>query len=290
MFAVTTSDDLTLGVHDLGGLGQPVLAAHATGFNGMVWGPIAERLEHFHVVAPDFRGHGASTVPPNRAFAWERYADDVLATLSHLGWRADSDATIAPRPIGIGHSMGGAALLLAELRAPGTFAGLWLYEPITFPPELRGPMGEVDNPLSTGARRRRPGFSSRAEAVATYGSKPPMDAFDPAALEAYVEGGFADAPDGTVALSCRPEDEAAVYEQAVSCDAFERAAAVTCPVAVVRGKLAGPGPAAIAPMLAEQLPDARLIEHDELGHFGPMERPGLLAAEISRFAASLGGR
>ena len=187
------------------------------------------------------------------------------------------------RPFGIGHSMGGAALLLAEQRRPGTFAGLWVFEPIIFPPEVRGAFENGANPLSAGAKRRRPVFASREEAQATYGSKPPMNTFTTEALAGYVAGAFVDEPDGTVRLACRPEDEARVYDGAARCTAFEHLGQVTCPVAVVRGELAEQSPAAIAPLAARALPRGILVAHDELTHFGPMEDPVGLAAEISRF-------
>lgn len=277
---VATTDDLTLRVHDLGGSGRPVLAAHATGFNGLVWRPLAAALTGAHVIAPDFRAHGGSPVPHDADLSWERFADDVLATLDAAGW-IDAATEGSARPVGIGHSMGGAALLLAELRRPGTFAGLWLYEPIIFPPEVRSSIGSVDHPLAAGARRRRPTFASRAAAVETYGSKLPMQSFDRAALEAYVEAGFVDEPDGSVRLACQPEDEARIYTTAATCTAFERLAQVACPVWVVRGRIDEPGPASIAEPAAAALPQGRLVVHDELSHFGPMEDPAGLAAEIA---------
>jgi pimeloyl-ACP methyl ester carboxylesterase len=35
--------------------------------------------------------------------------------------------------------------------------------------------------------------------------------------------------------------------------------------------------------LAEQIPDARYIEFDQLGHFGPMQDPALIAELIATF-------
>ena len=283
---VATSDDLTLRVHDFGGSGRPVLAAHATGFNGLVWRPLAAALTDARVVAPDFRAHGGSPVPRGADLNWERFADDVLVTLDAVGWIGELAPT-DPKPVGIGHSMGGAALLLAELRRPGTFAGLWVYEPIIFPPEVRPFMEDVDHPLAAGARRRRSSFASRQAAIDTYGAKPPMNTFDQLALEAYVEGGFVDAPDGTVTLACKPDDEARTYETSMTCTAYERLADVSCPVVVVRGVLEPWGPAAIVEPAAEALPRGRVVAHDELSHFGPMEDPAGLAAEISAFLDTL---
>lgn len=283
MHPITSSDGVTLHVHDFGGSGRPVLAAHATGFNGLVWRPLAAALTDAHVVAPDFRAHGRSPVAPDADLRWERFADDVLATLDAAGW-PDGDPQHAP--VGIGHSMGGAALLLAELRRPGTFAGLWVFEPIIFPEAVRSTMGSVDHPLAAGARRRRAAFATRQDAIDTYGSKPPMGSFDARALAAYVEGGFLDNPDGTVGLACRPEDEARTYETAATCTAFERLGDITCPVVVVRGELDEWGPASITAPATAALRDGRLVAHDELSHFGPMEDPEGLAREIGAFLAS----
>lgn len=283
---VATTNDLMLRVHELGGSGRPVLAAHATGFNGLVWRPLAAALTNARVVAPDFRAHGGSPVPPGADLSWERFGDDVLATLDAIGWTVDPSSD-DPKPVGIGHSMGGAALLLAELRRPGTFAGLWLYEPIIFPPDVRQYMGDVDHPLAAGARHRRPSFPSREDAIANFGAKPPMNTFDPLALTAYVEGGFVNAPDGGVTLACRPDDEARTYETAASCTAYERLGDVTCTVVVVRGELEQWGPASIAGPAADALRQGRLVAHDELNHFGPMEDPTGLAAEIDTFMQRL---
>lgn len=282
---VQSTRGVTLSVHDLGGTGRPVLAAHATGFNALTWGPLAAALPAAHVVAPDFRAHGGSRTEPGADLAWHLFGDDVLATLDASGWSGPSRGS--HRPVGIGHSMGGAALLLAEQQRPGSFAALWLYEPIIFPPEVRAGLGAGQNPLAAGALRRRPTFASRDEAVRNYGSKPPMDSFTPEALEGYVTGGFVDGADGTVRLACRPEDESRTFEGAAGCDAFEHLDQVDCPVMVVRGVLEDLSPAAIAGPAADALPRGRLSVHDELSHFGPMEDPVGLAAEIDRFMNGL---
>lgn len=261
-----------------------MLAAHATGFNALVLEPLVRAIGDAHVVAPDFRGHGGSTVPPGHDLAWDRFADDVLATLDAQGWSGTGDPD---RPVGIGHSMGGAALLLAEQRRPGTFAALWVYEPIVFPPEIRSGLGDGGNHLAAGALRRRPTFASRARAEANYASKPPMNSFTSEALAGYVQGGFVDTETGDVRLACRPEDESRTFTGARECDAFEHLTEVECPVRVVRGALAELSPAAIAASVADALPRGRLVTHDELSHFGPMEDPVGLAGEITALIASL---
>ena len=107
-----------------------------------------------------------------------------------------------------------------------------------------------------------------------------MSSFDPIALRAYVEHGFAEQPDGTVTLKCRPDDEAQVYEMAMGSHAFEHLGEVACPVTVVRGHTRVAGPASFADRVADALPQGRLEAHDDLGHFGPLEAPGRMAASV----------
>src|SRR5271163_3617771 len=108
---IRSSDGVRIALHDFGGprggAASPVLLfSHATGFHGRVWEPMASFLrDEFRCVSLDLRGHGMSELAPGTGLAWSGMADDVLAAL---------DSPPFPRgPLhGVGHSMGGAALLL----------------------------------------------------------------------------------------------------------------------------------------------------------------------------------
>lgn len=272
---IPSTDGVTVVVHDLSDASdarEPVLLVHATGFHGYVWQPLAHHLRDHHAYAPDLRGHGDATVPFDGNFAWAGFADDVLAVVDALGF-ARIDA--------VGHSKGGAALLLAEARRPGTFRSLYLYEPVVMPTEW-APQNTGANPLADGALRRRPVFESRDAAYANFATKPPFSSLDPSALRAYVDHGFADEPDGTVRLKCAPENESQVYRMAPQSQAFDRLREVGCPVTVARGGYSEFGPAAFAEQIATALPAGRLEIFEDLGHFGPLEAPAALAEAAER--------
>jgi pimeloyl-ACP methyl ester carboxylesterase len=282
MPSVPSTDGITVAVHDLGGVGSPVLFSHATGFHGRVFQPVADRLRGVHAWAVDLRGHGDSVTPPGHAMEWRSFADDTLAALTVP---ALADEVAGAPLVGVGHSGGGAALALAAASHPGTFAALWLFEPVIFTPEAIAQM-PPGNGLAEGARLRRPTFPSRQAAYDNYASKPPMASFAPGALQAYVDYGFRpDASEagpeaGPVTIKCRPEDESATYSQAASSGAFTRLADVTCPVVVARGRVEEAGVSRFAEAVADELPAGRLEVFDDLGHFAPMEAPDRIAASI----------
>jgi pimeloyl-ACP methyl ester carboxylesterase len=267
---VPSTDGVQVALHDLGGAGEPLLLCHATGFHAMVWKPLAARLAgEFHCYAPDLRHHGDAVVPEGVGYEWRGFRDDVLAVVDFLGLE---------RPFGVGHSKGGAALLLAEEQRPGTFRSLYCFEPIVFPAVARE--GMQGNPLAEGARRRREVFPSKDAAYENFAAKPPMSALHPDALRAYVDHGFAEQPDGSVLLKCRGASEAQVYEMSAEHNAFDHLAEVQIPVVVAYGTSPEGPPAAIAPQVAERLPHGRLVEFDHVGHFGPLEDPDAVAASI----------
>ena len=87
---VSSTDGVTIVVHDLGGSGDLMLLCHATGFHARAYEPLAAQLaSHFHVLALDFRGHGDSTAPHNGRFDWEGMADDLLAVVDALDCATD---------------------------------------------------------------------------------------------------------------------------------------------------------------------------------------------------------
>jgi pimeloyl-ACP methyl ester carboxylesterase len=272
-------DGVSLAIHEHGGEGRPTLLCHATGLHGAVWEPLSGTLgPGFERWALDFRAHGASAVAAEDPLPWSAMGDDVLAVVDELSLEPG-------RTLGVGHSMGGAALLMAEQARPGTFAGLWLYEPIAPPPATARAL-TGGNRLAEGAARRRPSFPTRADALANYASKPPLNVARADALHAYVRHGFVDGEDGAVHLACRPADEARVFLGGGAHDVHERLDEVACPVLVVRGTDDG-GPATFAPLVAAGLPAGSLEEHPNLTHFGPLEAPTELGASVRSFAATL---
>jgi pimeloyl-ACP methyl ester carboxylesterase len=274
---VSSSGGVRLDVHDLGGDGPALLLSHATGFHGCVYAPMAAVLRgRFHCWAPDYRGHGDSEAPPEDNVEWTVFGDDALAVAEALDLRG---------AVGFGHSMGGSTLLMAQLARPETFAGLVLFEPIAFP---RDPSeSERTSPIIAGARRRRAVFPTRDDAYTNYASKPPLDVLTPEALRAYVDHGFIDQADGTVRLKCDPEHEAAIFEAGVRQDTFSRLGDVHCPVLVLAGSGAENPPGAIAPLVAEALPEGRFHRLEELTHLGPMQDPARVAAAVAAFADEL---
>ncbi len=112
-----SSDHVNVVVHEFGGTGRPLLLSHATGFHGYCYLPIADALDdRFTSYALDYRGHGDTPRPTDGMDGqvdWERYGDDALAAARAIA--PDGGLT------GFGHSMGGAALLMAAHREPDLF-------------------------------------------------------------------------------------------------------------------------------------------------------------------------
>jgi len=279
-----TTDGVRVAFTDLGGDGPPLLFAHATGFHGHVWRPVAHHLRaDFRCIVFDERGHGDTEAAP-AGQSWHGFAADALAVVDELGLDA---------PFGVGHSAGGAALLLAELARPGTFRSLWVFEPIVPPvasEQARTGFVSGANPLAEGARRRREVFDSRDAAYENYAGKRPFSVLDPEALRAYVDFGFDDLDDGTVRLKCRRDVEAATYEMAVQHGASARLHEVACPVVLASGGQTDTpfGPALMA-QLAERITAGRAEPFAHLGHFGPLQEPATIAESIRRSFVAGGG-
>jgi pimeloyl-ACP methyl ester carboxylesterase len=278
---VNGPDGVATTIHDFGGDGPVLLFAHATGMHGWVWKPVIDHLvDRAHCVAIDLRGHGDSALPPGSDLNWDGFGSDVLTVVRALG-----DGKV----IGVGHSLGGAALLMAELEAPGSFQRMLLYEPA-----VHDGMGDGGSELLTGmvaamvelTKRRRATFPSLADALANYMSKPPMAEFEAAALDAYVSHGFAERlGDGEhgVALKCAPEIEAQIYAASFSHDTAQRLDEITCPVTLATGTGSDLLQRRTTEALAAQFDTTRVVLHG-VGHFGPMQQPRQFAEVVASHA------
>ena len=254
-----------------GGSIRTALFCHAAGFTGRVWRSAVKSLRTpLRAAALDLRGHGRAPALAEDA-DWGVFADDVL----------DAARALGPGPlIGVGHSLGATALLLAQARAPGTFDLLICFEPIL--------ATHHDPAFAEAASRRRAVFPSRADALARWSSRPPLSHLAPEVLADYGESGLAEEPDGTVRLRCAPEVEAQLFRTAISCPWRDALPRVSCPVVFLRG---GESVVVTGESLAAacaELPAGRLVEVPGMDHLGPLVRPDAFAGVLDGLLAGGG--
>jgi pimeloyl-ACP methyl ester carboxylesterase len=223
-------DGFSIGALDWGGDGPPLVLLHPNGFCAGVFDPLARALRtDYRVVGVDLRGQGTSTAPTTfEDCGFVAAATDVVAMLDHLG--LDEVAIL-------GESLGGGTGILVDRLQPGRVRALLLCEPIAMPATDGLPGRSEENPMSAMARKRRAVWPDRATVEASYGSRPPMNVLEPAALAGYVQWGFRDRADGRIELACPPEVEAWFFECGTRPDgapaSFEHLASLTAEVTIV---------------------------------------------------------
>jgi pimeloyl-ACP methyl ester carboxylesterase len=239
--------------------------SHATSFCGSVWDPVISALDDIETAAWDQPGHGTGPSIESPV-SWSAFGEYVLDVVD-------------PGGIGVGHSMGAAALAMAQLADPGRFKALVLIEPGMFPP----PHGRADNEMSDRALRRRRMFSSRDEAAESFRGRAAFVGWDQSAFDGYIRCGLVG--DGPVRLACEPEIEADIYRGSGAHDTFERVTAIDVPVLLMSGANSDTVPPLLARRQAAQFRRAGVEIVPDTSHFLPMEKPELVAERIRRFVA-----
>jgi pimeloyl-ACP methyl ester carboxylesterase len=246
--------------------------AHATGFCGAVWRPVVAALGEVHSTQRwDFPGHGSGPSLQHPVDWWD-FGRFALTQ-------------VEPGAVGVGHSMGGAALAMAEALRPGTFAALLLIEPVIPPPPYRA----RQHPLADLALKRRRSFPSREEAAENFSRKPPFAAWHREALAGYLEEGLHSQGEEMV-LACAPEDEAAIYRAASAHGVWDRLGEIEPPTLILASDdRSDQQPGGFARQIAARMPRAGFEVVAGASHFLPMERPDLVAKRVERLAAVAGG-
>lgn len=250
-----------------------VAFAHATGFCGEVWRPVVQGLpETLEAHVWDFPCHG--TAPR---------LDHPIDWWSLGQWSLDQVAGLDAPLIGVGHSMGAACLVMAELLSPGRFDALMLIEPIIFPP----PYQRIDHEVGTAAEKRKRHFASRQAARENFVSKPPFNKWHKTALDGYIDCGLIDTNDGCI-LACLPEDEAEIYRGATQHGVWDRMGELEPPTLIMAGENSDTHPPHFVEALASRPRRAGFELVMGTGHFLPMEKFELVTRRIQAIATGIG--
>ncbi len=276
--------DVRLAAWDWSGEGPPLLFAHATGFHGRLWDQIARAFPGRHRIALDFRGHGRSDKPAPSA-NWRWFGDDIAAV---------ADAFRLRGAIGVGHSMGGHALVSSFALCPEAFGALLLIDPVIYAPEIYG-AGTADVSFIS---RRRAAWSGPREMFQSFRHRAPFRTWKAEVLRDYCEYALLPEPlpygrgsqGEAFALACEPAFEASIYRNSNSPDSNLHAEIpkIPIPVTVLRADAKrAPGVFDLSasptwPDLAARFPGGRDVPLAGRNHFIPMETPEVVGEEIGR--------
>ncbi|MCP5057847.1 MAG: alpha/beta hydrolase [bacterium] len=258
-----------------------LLMVHATGFHARCWDPVIRHLGDCHVIAVDQRSHGRSEKTPIEH--WDVFGRDLSAFVQGLD---------LPDVVGIGHSMGGHALVDAAATLPDRFRRLVIIDPVIASPDHYGEGGWRlsdlgGEPHPTAKRKRH--FASPEEMIERFRDREPYRVFHPDALRAYCNYGLLLAEDGEgFELACPPEIEASIYMTSrTNAGVHESIRALEIPVLVLRAKLPPKertmmdfSSSPTWPALVHQFHHGREIHFVERTHFLPMEIPEEIAKLI----------
>ena len=256
-----------------------LLFVHATGFHARCWDAVQRALgDDWHVIAVDMRGHGRTSKRP--PYDWRQFGDDVVAFAKALD---------LVQIVGVGHSMGGHALIQAAARQPQRFAKLLLVDPVILDPTAYAG-AEPAMPFATAEQhpvaRRRNSWQSADEMFRHFANRLPFSIWQPDVLMDYCRFGLLPHGDG-FALACPPLVEASIYMGSAGRDITGAIAQVEQPVVVLRAhrkeERDGPMDFSQSPTwegLADALPNGRDLHLPHLTHFIPMQRPDLVAEQI----------
>ncbi len=221
-----------LGVLDWGGDGPDLLFLHPNGLCAGLFDPRAQGWRgRWRVVGIALRGQGGSDDARSPLdLRFDRLARDVVEALDLLG---------VDHVDVVGQSLGGGVGVLVDRLCPGRIRRLVLAEAVAFAPTRLSAEGPRDNPMSAAARRRRSRWPNEAAARERFLARRPLRDLGPEFLEAYIRWGTEVNGAGEVALCCRPETEADVFEISATPggapDAWSHLDDVTARAAVVVG-------------------------------------------------------
>ncbi len=265
--AIATHDGIEMH-YDLDGVGEALVLIHGAQSDRSVFALLLPALsERYRVLRFDQRGSGQSS-KPDHPYSIAMLADDTAALMTHVGFE---------RAHILGVSMGGMIAQELALRHPERVRTLTIGCSTAGGPNA---IALEDAALSAYSTDELPA-EERARALAeTIFTGPFLDAH-PEVVEGL-----------TKAREAAPLDAAAFGRRMAAArahDCWERLPKITCPTLVITGK----DDAIIAwensRLIAERLPDARLVVLEPAGHGFWIEQPERSAEALLHFLGEQAG-
>jgi pimeloyl-ACP methyl ester carboxylesterase len=272
------SHGLRLHYADWGNEGAPVVVlVHGGRDHCRSWDVIARSLQpHFHVLAPDLRGHGDSDWAKGSSYPLTDYVYDLTRLVRTID---------AQQVILIGHSMGGMVSLIYSGSFPEQVSALAVLDGVTVLPDAPKPsahervtkwIGQVDK-LHDRAPRRYRTIEDAAAQMVTYNKRLSRDL----ALHLASHGARQN-EDGTYSWKFDPYQRVTAPQRLWSDDHVALWSRIACPTLLLNADESFLTSARAAG-LERYFPQARVETISGAGHWLHHDRPREVIGAIRRF-------
>jgi pimeloyl-ACP methyl ester carboxylesterase len=212
--------------------GLRLLVSHGNGFAADAYYPYwRQLLAGFDVLVFDFRNHGRNVpvTPANHHYA--QLARDLDRVMTKVMTKLGAKPTA-----GIFHSMSARTAMKHAIETGWRWGALVLFDPPDVPPKshpLYPPMEIFENKLTEWANGRCRKFASVDELAEEYRQSRATARWVAGAHELMARSVLRPSPDGGYELTCAPENEAAIYAQALTLDLWPQASEFGGPVKLI---------------------------------------------------------
>ena len=213
--------------------GVRLLVTHGNGFAADAYYPYwRQLLSKFDVLVFDFRNHGQNVpvTPANHNYA--QLARDLERVVAAVTAKLPARKTA-----GIFHSMSARTAMKHAIEIGWRWDALMLFDPPDVPPKghpLYAGMEVFENKLTEWAKGRRRSFASIDELTEEYRQSRATARWVEGEHELMARSVLRQSPDGSgYELTCAPENEAAIYAEALTLNLWPKASEFGGPVKLV---------------------------------------------------------
>jgi 3-oxoadipate enol-lactonase len=254
--------------YETAGTGTPIVLIHGHPFDHTMWAPQIKAFSQlYHVIAPDMRGYGKSTLPKNSPTKFEDYATDILLLLDSLSIKNFHLA---------GLSMGGQVIMEMFRQAPSRIKTLIFADTFAGPDTPEVKQGRYD----AADRLEKEGMDAYADEVIYKMIKPEHVSSMPHVSAPVVKMMKATLP-LAAATALRARAERIDYLKDVL-------PAIDIPTLVIVGRDDEFTPVSKAEELQQNLQNCKLVIIEDAGHMPNLEHPDQFNSVVFDFLERVG--
>ena len=243
---------------------QPLVLLHGGSAYAQWWDFFAPAFtDNYHVIAPDWRGHGDSQHAEPPAYGTRHYIDDLHKLLTKIGVK---------RPVILGHSMGGHNAVIYATQHAAEMAALVMVDTNVSYPE-----SAVQFLRKLGEKPAKV-FDSFAEAKSRFRVLPQESLFSKERLHYIASFAFTEREDGKWVSKL---DRRTLFRDPV--DGRELLSKITCPALIVKAQNSPVLNQEKLERLCAGFPNGRWAEVKDCYHHIMLDNPEGLIAVVQRF-------